>query len=159
MAKVAKAESKDIFLSYGRDEGVKEFVVKLKRGLEAAGFHVWLDTCDIPSGSEWPQVIGLALLECKALIAVVRKKYVSSQYCKGELYVACSNKKHIFPIIYEDGWKESADGAGVNYMIAAYNWAMFRPGQDKYSLSLQKLIDGLRSKINLYQGNYCSMPW
>ena len=143
MATVAEAgESKDIFLSYGREEGVKEFVVKLKSGLEAAGFRVWLDTCDIPSGSEWPKEIGLALKECKVLIAVVTKKYVSSQYCKGELYVACSSKKHIFPIIYEDGWQESADGAGVNFMITAYNWTMFRPGQDEYGLSLQKRVEG-----------------
>ena len=32
----------------------------------------------------------------------------------------------------------------MSYMISAYNWTFFRPSIDDYSVSLQKLIDGLK---------------
>ena len=134
---------KDVFLSYGREESVKKFVRQLKVDLETEQLSVWLDVEDIPTGTEWPKEIGIALRECKALIPVVTKKYVSSQYCKSELYVARGYKKPIFPIIREDGWKESDDGEGVNFMIASSNWAMFRPADD-YGMSLQRLVEGLK---------------
>jgi len=103
---------------------------------------VWLDV-DIPAGSEWPREIGLALQDCKALIAVITKKYVFSQYCKKELYVACDNHKGIFPIIYEDGWDSCEEGAGVKYMISSHNWTFFQKKGD-YQASLKKLIEGLK---------------
>ena len=143
----SRSGDKDLFISYGREEGVKQFVRRLKRDLEAAGLRVWLDIDDIPTGSEWPKEIGIALRNCKALVAVVTKKYVSSRYCKGELYIACGEKKKIYPVIYEDGWDSSDDGAGVQYMVAAENWAMFRPGKDDYSVSLKKLTRGMAGAV------------
>ena len=134
---------KDVFLSYGREESVKKFVRQLKVDLETEQLSVWLDEEAIPAGTEWPKEIGIALRECKALIPVVTKKYISSQYCKNELYVVHGYMKPIFPIIHEDGWKESDDGEGVNLMIAASNWAMFRP-MDDYGMSLQRLVEGLK---------------
>ena len=137
-------ERKDLFLSYGREEKVKDFVSQLKKDLETTGLSVWLDINDIPPGREWPKEVGIALRDCKALIAVITKKYVSSRFCKGELYVACSKGKRIYPVIYEDGWDVSDDGVGVNYMVAAENWAMFRPGVDDYDSSLKKLTEALK---------------
>ena len=49
---------KDVFLSYGREPEVCAFVKRLKLDLEAAGFGVWLDTDDIPAGSDWHGAIG-----------------------------------------------------------------------------------------------------
>ena len=132
-----------VFVSYGREESVKKFVRKLKIGLETEQLSVWLDEEDIPAGTEWPKEIRSALRECKALIPVVTKKYVSSQYCKSELYVAHSYKKPIFPIIREDGWNKSDDGEAVMFLIAAGNWAMFRPVDD-FSISWEKLVAGLK---------------
>ena len=47
-----------MFISYGREEEVREFVKQLKADLEANGVSVWLDANDIPTGSdfhvEWP---------------------------------------------------------------------------------------------------------
>ena len=134
---------KDVFVSYGREEDVKKFVRKLKIDLETKEISVWLDEVDIPTGTEWPKEIGIALRDCKAMIAVVTKKYVSSQYCKSELYVARDYKKKIFPIIREEGWDESDEAEGVKFMIAASNWAMFRPVDD-YGVSLQRLVEGLK---------------
>ena len=140
---------KKIFISYGREAGVKEFVEKLHGDLSRAGLSVWLDTADIGVGSNWPQEIGIALNHCRALIAVMTKKYVrESDYCEKELYSAVKNKKRIYPVIYGDvsEWRDSDDdaGAGVLYMIEGINWAMFRPGVDNYPQSLKKLIEALK---------------
>ena len=43
-------KGKDIFLSYGRNPEVDAFVEELKKGLEQAGFSVWMDRSDIPAG-------------------------------------------------------------------------------------------------------------
>ena len=70
---------KDIFISYSREEGVREFVKKLKVDLEANGVSVWLDVDDIPTGSDFHKEIGLALQSCRALIPVLTKRYVQSR--------------------------------------------------------------------------------
>ena len=74
---------KDVFISYGREEGVREFVKRLKVGLEAGGVSVWLDVGDIPAGSDFHQEIGLAVQSCRALVAVLTKKYTQYNYCMG----------------------------------------------------------------------------
>ena len=144
---MAAAIVKDIFISYGREEGVREFVKQLKADLEANGVSVWLDADDIPTGSDFHVEIGVALKSCRALIPVLTKKYVQSRYCKGELYVANGEKKILLPVVYEDGWDEGNHGAGVKYIVAAFNWAFFRPNQDDYQESLNRLING--AKLNL----------
>ena len=141
---VSKYETnKDVFVSYGREDEVKKFVRKLKKDLESAQLSVWLDEEDIPAGTEWPKVIGIALNKCKTLIAVLTKKYVSSRFCKSELYVACTNQKPIFPVIREEGWDECE---GVKYMTAASSWVSFLPTDD-YDAALQRLIAGLKGRL------------
>ena len=43
-------EAKDIFISYGREDGVNEFVAKLKEELEKDEFSVWMDRADLEPG-------------------------------------------------------------------------------------------------------------
>ena len=144
---MAVQRAKDVFISYGREEGVREFVKQLKVDLEANGVSVWLDADDIPTGSDFHIEIGVALKSCRALIPVLTKKYVQSRYCKGELYVANGENKVLLPVIYEDGWDEGEEGAGVNYIVAAYNWAFFRPSMDNHKTSLDKLVHGIKLKL------------
>ena len=139
-----KMAQKDIFISYGREDGVREFVKQLKADLEANGVSVWLDADDIPAGSDFHVEIGVALKSCRALIPVLTRKYVQSRYCKGELYVAYDEKKAILPVVYEDGWDEGKEGAGVNYIVTAFNWALFRPNKDDHQNSLKKLVEGAK---------------
>ena len=90
-------ESKSIFISYGGELDVSQFVKQLKRDLEANGYSVWLDLESIPSGSDWHGVIGTGLQECAAIIPIITQKYIGSQFCMNELYTADSDKKLIFP--------------------------------------------------------------
>lgn len=43
-------QPKEVFLSYGREQEVQAFVLRLKHDLERNGFSVWLDLEDIPAG-------------------------------------------------------------------------------------------------------------
>ena len=147
---------RDVFVSYDREDTVKEFVRKLKRDLEGTQWSVWLD-CeeDLPAGTE-KQVLAIeiALRDCKALVVVVTRKYISSSFCKSELYVACEKKKPVFPVIREESWdvlqqsvfkEECSDG--VKHMkTATSNCVSFLPSDD-YGAALQKLIAGLKESV------------
>ena len=142
---------KDVFVSYDREDTVNEFVRKLKRGLEGAQLSVWLDKEDITAGTEKPVLaIRIALRDCKALVVVVTKKYISSSFCKSELCVAYEKRKPVFPVIREEGWdvlqqlKECSEA--VKYMKATSNCVSFLPGDD-YSAALQKLTAGLKGSV------------
>ena len=141
---------KDVFVSYGREDGVREFVKRLKVGLEAGGVSVWLDVDDIPAGSDFHQEIALAVQSCRALVAVLTKKYTQSNYCTGELYFADSQRKVLLPVVYEDGWDEGKEGAGVRLTVSAYNWTFFRPNNDDYHESLKKLVQGAKLKLGIH---------
>ena len=142
------AVSKDLFVSYSREDTVKEFVQKLKRDLERAQVSVWLDEEDLPE----PLAITIALTalsSCKALIAVLTRNYLSSGFCKSELYFAYRHHKPIFPVVCEEGWDavvvSEECSEGVKYMKAACNWVNFLPSDD-YGLALQKLIENVNKQ-------------
>ena len=124
---------------------MKEFVEQLKEGLEASRRTAWLDSTDIPAGSDWHAEIGMGLKNCSALIAIITKKYINSRYCKKELYGANAKNKKIFPIIFEEFDLEASGdtGAGVHYVIADINWTYFRKEKDDFSESFAKLLKGL----------------
>ena len=139
-----------IFISYGRETDVTNFVKQLKRDLEANDFSVWLDLESIPSGSDWHGAIGTGLQECTAIIPIITKKYIESRFCMNELYTADGDKKLIFPIMYEDVDLASTEGGrALKFIVSGINWTMFRPGRDDYSDSLQKLIKGMKEKGQL----------
>ena len=142
-----RKENRSIFISYGRELDVSQFVKQLKRDLEANGYSVWLDLESIPSGSDWHGAIGTGLQECAAIIPIITQKYIGSRYCMNELYTADGDKKLIFPVMYEDVELASTEaGRALKFIISGINWTMFRPGQDDYTDSLQKLIKGMKEK-------------
>ena len=112
---------------------------------------MWLDTEDIPAGSDWHAAIGTGLHNCRALIAIITAKYISSRYCTSELYTADGDQKLIFPVIFEDvDFSLSQKSKGVKYVISGINWTMFRPNVDNYQFSLSKLIEGMKESGELY---------
>ena len=142
---------KEIFISYGREREVSEFVRQLKSDLEASGLSVWLDVEDIPAGSDWHGSIGSALYQCSVIVPVITQKYIGSRYCVNELYTADGDKKLIFPVMFEDVDLNSTEAArGIKFVISGINWSMCRPGVDDYMTSVQKLISGMKEKGSLY---------
>ncbi|XP_065844588.1 MBT domain-containing protein 1-like isoform X2 [Oscarella lobularis] len=136
-----------VFLSYGREKEVTDFVCRLTADLERHDIDVWLDQKNIAAGSDWHEAIGNGLHNCLALIAVITRKYVESRFCKSELYTADADGKAIFPVFYEDIDLSTSERArGVKYVVSGINWTMFRPHVDEYNQSLQKLIEGLKAQ-------------
>lgn len=140
-------KERSIFISYGREADVTQFARQLKCDLEANGYSVWLDIESIPSGSDWHGAIGTGIHECSSIIPIITQKYVNSRFCMNELYAADSDKKPIFPIVYEDvNMADTEGGRALKFIVSGINWTMFRPGQDDYSNSLQSLIQGMEQK-------------
>ena len=135
-------EMADVFISYGREATMKDFVHKLKRDLEDAHLSVWLDVDGVQAGAKFARKLEVALHNCKALIAVLMKKYVTSEWCKKELVFAIREKKRIFPIICEEGWN-TVSMEGVDLMTCDRNWVSFLPSDD-YNKALHMLVVGLK---------------
>ena len=108
---------------------------------------VWLDAEDIVAGCDWYSAIGQGLENCKGIVAVITNKYISSHYCKSELYTANTDRKLIFPVIFEDiDFASSSAAKGVKYIISGINWTMFRPNFDDYHTSLARLCQGMKEQ-------------
>ena len=95
-------------------------------------------------GSDVRAAIGSGLHHCKGLIAVITNKYIESNYCPNELYVAHSDGKHIFPVIFEDvDLKRTEKSRAVKFVIQGINWAYFQPKKDNYESFLSDLMNGM----------------
>ena len=142
-------ESKEVFLSYGGDpERVDPFVTRLKSDLEAAGISVWRDKDDIKAGSNWPSKIGVGVYDCRALLCVLTNKYVSSSdNCKRELDLAFTEKKMIFPVLYETiTWDQNTNSEGVSFVLRTINWDDFRPDKVEYQEALKNLVAAMKER-------------
>ena len=91
-----------IFISYSRDDA--KFISLLEQELRDRSHHVWLDTTDIQGGTDWEQEIEKAIENSYAIIVVVSKKSVKSEWVSKEIEIVKSNKKEItiIPITIDD---------------------------------------------------------
>ena len=119
------------------------FVKQLKKDLESNGYSVFMDTEDIGSGSDWHSVIGAAVNNSKAMISVVSAKYMTSHYCRSELFMASHVKKPIFPILVEEVDFSGTEEAGVLLAIASLNWVSLT-GSASYRDGFSELLKGLK---------------
>ena len=84
-----QSERKELFISYGREPEVIQFVTRLKGDLEDHGFSVWMDVHDISAGSDWHGAIGTGLTQCRAIVPIITSKYIGSRYCTNEVVCVC----------------------------------------------------------------------
>ena len=82
---MTSSDRKELFISYGREPEVIQFVTRLKRDLESNGFSVWMDVHDIPAGSDWHGAIGTGLVHCRGIVPIITNKYIASRYCTNEV--------------------------------------------------------------------------
>ncbi len=87
------------FISYSRTN--KDFAVKLTRGLRSAGYPVWFDQFDIPTGSRWDDEVEKALRECSIFMIILTPASISSENVKDEIGYAIDHGKRILPVLLE----------------------------------------------------------
>ena len=88
----SQSDRKELFISYGREPEVIQFVTRLKGDLENHGFSVWMDVHDISAGSDWHGAIGTGLTQCRAIVPIITSKYIGSRYCTNEVViVSCAS--------------------------------------------------------------------
>lgn len=95
---------RDLFISYGHHSEVTPFVVELNKELKSRDISTWVDM-DIQQGERWREAIQDAIKLSGALLVVLSKKWISSNYCMGEANVAMTLGKPIFvltPPVSED---------------------------------------------------------
>lgn len=86
---------RDIFISYGHNEEVNEFVFKLGRDLKSKGVTAWIDT-DIAQGDRWRESIQEAIRYSGAVVVMLSRKWIDSTFCRGEVAVALALRKPIY---------------------------------------------------------------
>lgn len=88
------------FISYSRIN--QQFAIRLACELKSAGFSVWMDQFDIPTGSRWDEEIEKALHECQIFLFIMTPDSVSSENAKDEVGYAIDHGKHILPVLLEN---------------------------------------------------------
>jgi hypothetical protein len=90
-----------IFISYSRSD--IEFVRRLARDLEQAGYVPWWDVADLRGGQAWAAEIEKHVRECSAMIVVLSPEANRSEWVHKETLKAAELRKQIIPVM----WRES----------------------------------------------------
>ena len=89
------------FISYSRtDSG---FAVRLAKDLKSAGYDVWLDQLDIPTGARWDDELETALESCTTFMIILSPESMQSQNVKDEIGYAIDAGKNILPVKIKSG--------------------------------------------------------
>jgi hypothetical protein len=97
---MATEKNRRAFLSYSRVN--KEFAIKLARGLRGAGYPIWFDQFDIPTGSRWDDEVEGALRDCSIFMIILTPAAIASENVKDEIGYAIDHGKRILPVLLED---------------------------------------------------------
>jgi hypothetical protein len=87
------------FISYSRVN--QQFAIRLACELKSAGFCVWMDQFDIPTGARWDDEIEKALRESQIFLFIMTPASTASENAKDEMGYAIDHGKHILPVLLE----------------------------------------------------------
>jgi hypothetical protein len=80
----------------------KQFAIRLASELKSAGFSVWMDQFDIPTGARWDDEIEKALRECQIFLFIITPASIASDNAKDEMGYAIDHDKYILPVLLEE---------------------------------------------------------
>jgi hypothetical protein len=87
------------FISYSRVN--QQFALRLACALKSAGFSIWMDQFDIPTGARWDDSIEKALQDCDIFLFIITPASIASENAKDEVGYAIDHGKHILPVLLE----------------------------------------------------------
>jgi hypothetical protein len=119
------AETKDIFISYGRGNsqrpGSKAFATRLVEKLSQNGYSSWFDANDIPLGVDFQRQIDEGIVSAHNFIFIISPHSVVSEYCLKEISLAYRCGKRIIPVLHVESEFEK-----INPVIQKINWVYMR---------------------------------
>ena len=92
------AKYRDVFISYGHHPETNRFTQKLCADLRHHRISTWIDT-DIQQGTRWREEIQDAIKYSGVMLIVLSKKWVDSNYCKGEAGMALNMNRPIYVLL------------------------------------------------------------
>lgn len=97
--KAYKGNSKYIFISYAHKNMRKVF--EIAHNLYKNGYNVWYDE-GIEPGTEWPEIIGKAIINCSQFMVFISGDAVRSRNVRNEINFAFNHHKKILVIYLEN---------------------------------------------------------
>lgn len=133
-----------VFISYSHEDN--EFVDKLAAQLVLNKANVWVDRWELKVGDSILQRVQAAMTDSSALIVVLSKASVNSEWCKKELAVGLNRELAerrvlILPLVLED--------CEIPLFLRDKMYADFRKSHDK---GLREVLDGIAFVVNADQG-------
>ena len=87
------------FISYSRVN--QQVAIRLACELKSAGFCIWLDQFDIPTGARWDDEIEKALRESQIFLFIMTPASIISDNAKDEVGYAIDHGMRILPVLLE----------------------------------------------------------
>jgi hypothetical protein len=133
-----------IFISYSSKDST--FGEKLARHLVQAKAHVWLDKWELKVGDSLIQKIQETIKTASALLVVLSKASVASEWCKRELSAGLMRELEerrvlVLPLLLED--------CDIPMFLREKKYADFRAD---YDTGLREMLDGIAAIISDRQG-------
>ncbi|WP_300701287.1 toll/interleukin-1 receptor domain-containing protein [Bacteroides sp.] len=128
----------DVFISYSHENS--EASLAICHALEQNKIKCWIAPRNIPSGSEYGDVIDDAIINCKIFVIIFSKQSSASNWVKGELNVAFTEQKHIIPYRID----ETPLKGGSRLILNQYHWIDAYPD---YEQKFQDLILSILSTL------------
>lgn len=110
-----------IFISYSR--AIPFIAEATKSFLESQGYTVWMDQEDIVGGAKWKEKIKEAVKSSFAMLVLVTKPAIESEWIKREILEAKYQQRTIIPLLMEklDNTSESLRSLGIaDYHLINY---------------------------------------
>ena len=129
------------FISYSRVNS--DFAVNIAKDLRSAGFDIWLDQLDIPTGSRWDDELEKALDRCSTFLIVLSPESIKSQNVKDEIGYAIDGGKHILPVLIKN--------CKIPLRLRRFQFVDFT--DDSYKESLDQIKQMLGNTSELQKGD------
>jgi hypothetical protein len=122
-----------VFISYSRED--RQFVERLKAGLNGAGIRTWTDLDDIPAGRDWAHAIDEGLNQATVLLYVASRRAQESKWMDHEYSAFVERSKRVIPIILDEEGPSRLPPA-----LKHFQWVDF---SGVFESALQKLLHGI----------------
>jgi formylglycine-generating enzyme required for sulfatase activity len=142
------AESRHIFLSYGREDS--EIMRRLRDDLRAGGLTVWTDENLQPGTPSWKDAIEGAIEQAGALVVILSPDAKDSAWVERELDYARNQEVRIFPVLARGDSRKA-----IPLELVSAQWVDLRSGAN-YALGVQRLIGAIAEHLRL--GPHAPLP-